>query len=143
MQPNRNSRLRRRQLSILFALADAVFLMGVGSAANATMMFVHSLEWNCVGTLVLGMVAAMGVQMILATIAAPVLGSIETMVPSMVVGMFSPMLICVMEAIRGGSMYGRAAGSGAAFGLLVFVTLSVWARAHKPLISLEATLRGD
>ena len=135
--------MRQRRRSILFALADAVFLMGVGSAANATMMFVHSLEWNCVGTLVLGMVTAMGVQMMLATIAAPVLGSIETMVPSMIVGMFGPMLICVMEAMRRGSTYGRAAGLGAAFGLLVFVTLSLWARAHKPLSSLEATLRGE
>ncbi len=88
-----------RRMSVLFALADALFLMVVELASNSAMHLIRALEWNLVLTLVLGMAAAMAVQMALAIIAAPVLGSTETMVPSMIVGMLSPMQLCAVELI--------------------------------------------
>ena len=111
---------------MLFALGDALFLMVVGSASNSAMHLVHDFEWNMGMTLVLGMAAAMGVQMVLATLAAPVLGSIESMVPSMIVGMLSPMQLCVVELL--GYHVTRATGvlAGAAFGLATFTVLRLW-----------------
>jgi len=47
----------------------------------------HELHWNLVVTLLLGMVSAMAAQTVLALTIAPILGSIESMVPSMLVAM--------------------------------------------------------
>ena len=117
-----------QRISVLFALADALFLMIVGSASNSAMHLVHALEWNFSITLLLGMAAAMGIQMVLAVLAAPVLGSIETMVPSMIVGMLSPMQLCAIELV--GYHAARATGvlAGAALGLAIFIVLRLWGR---------------
>jgi hypothetical protein len=119
-----------RRTSVLFAVADALFLMVVGSASNSTMHLVHTLEWNFTTTIVLGMAAAMAVQTLLAILAAPVLGSIETMVPSMIVGMLSPMQLCAFELI--GSHPTRIMGvlAGAAFALATFAALRIWGRRY-------------
>ena len=79
--------------------------------------------------------AAMVVQMIAATLAAPILGSIEAMVPSMLVGMSSPMLICFADALGIRPTYASAISLGAIFGALVFVVLSWWHRNHLPMRS--------
>lgn len=129
----RSSPLRLRCRSALFATADLAFLMGVGATTNIAMLLVHSSRWNCVASVVIGMAAAMAVQMALATLAAPILGSIETMVPSMVVGMIGPMQICIWESVGGAFTYKSAALCGIAFGLFVFAGLSWWARTHQPL----------
>lgn len=94
------------------------------------MHLVHAFEWNFGLTMVLGMVAAMGVQMVLAVLAAPVLGSIETMVPSMIVGMLGPMQLCAIELV--GYHATRATGvlAGAAFGLAIFIVLRLWGRSR-------------
>ena len=117
----------------LFAAGDLAFLTIIGAGTNAAMLLVHSFRWNCIATLIVGMTAAMVIQMVLATLAAPLLGSIETMVPSMVVGMLGPMLICVWDPFTGGITYTVAAFSGAASGMFVFAALHWWAWTHKPL----------
>lgn len=131
MPPNQIEARYLRRTSVLFAIADAVFLMVVGSASNSVMHLVHMLEWSFATTIVVGMAAAMAVQMALAFLAAPVLGSIETMVPSMIVGMLSPMQLCAFELI--GSHPSQIAGvlAGAVFGLATFATLRFWGRRHR------------
>lgn len=126
MPPNQIEARYLRRTSVLFAIADAVFLMVVGSASNSVMHLVHMLGWRFAMTFVFGMAAAMAVQMMLAFLAAPVLGSIETMVPSMIVGMLSPMLLCALDLI--GSHPDRMTGliSGAVFGLATFATMRFW-----------------
>lgn len=128
MPPNQTEARQLRRTSVVFALADALFLIAVGWTSNSVMHLVHALEWNFATTVVLGMATAMGVQMLLAVLAAPVLGSIETMVPSMIVGMLSPMQLCAFELI--GSHPTRTVGglAGAAFGLATFATLRIWGR---------------
>lgn len=130
MPPNQIEARTLRRTSLLFAVADALFLMVVGSASNSMMHLVHMLEWSLATTIVVGMAAAMAVQMALAFLAAPVLGSIETMVPSMIVGMLSPMQLCALELI--GSHPSRTAGvlAGAAFGLATFAILRFWGRRY-------------
>ena len=130
MPPNQIEARYLWRTSILFAIADALFLMLVGAASNSAMHLVHMLEWSFATTIIVGMVAAMAVQMTLAFLAAPLLGSIETMVPSMIVGMLSPMQLCAVELI--GSHPTRTAGSlaGAAFGLATFAILRIWGRRY-------------
>ena len=43
---------RWRQTSALFAVADALFLMVVGSASNFAMHLAHTLEWSIVVTVI-------------------------------------------------------------------------------------------
>lgn len=106
-----------------FHVGDAVFLAGVGAESGAVMQWLHQLEWNSLVLSVLGMAAAMGIQMLMAFGLSPLLGSIETMAPSMVVAMIVPMLVDVAEL--SGWMFGRfdAAAFGAASGFLFFVYL--------------------
>ncbi len=115
-----------KRLSVLFALADALFLMVVGSASNSVMHLVHTLEWNFALTFVVGKAAAMGAQMALSVLLAPLLGSIETMVPSMIVGMLSPMQLCALELAGYRPMGTTGVLAGAMFGLVTFVGLQCW-----------------
>lgn len=111
---------------VLFACGDLLFLVGVGAVATLTMHGMHQLGWNFAVTCVVGMAAAMAVQMLMAFCAAPLLGSIETMVPSMVVGMISPMSVCALH------LFGRepdcivAMFGGAAFGLAMFLFVEIY-----------------
>ena len=130
MQPNEIESRSPRRRPALFAVADALFLMAVGSASNAAMDLVHTLEWNLVVTLVLGMAAAMVVQMVLAILAAPLLGSIESMVPSMIVGMLSPMQLCAIELMGHHPAPPVGVLAGAGFGLATFVVLRFWGRSR-------------
>ncbi|MBK8269360.1 MAG: hypothetical protein IPK83_14050 [Planctomycetes bacterium] len=106
-----------------FHVGDAIFLAAVGAESGVVMQWLHQLEWNFLVLSVLGMAAAMGVQMVLAFSLSPLLCSIETMAPSMVVAMVVPMLVDVAEV--SGWMFGRfdAAVVGAASGFLFFVYL--------------------
>lgn len=85
-----NSRLRKA----LFACGDALFLLLVSISATAVMHLIHGLEWGMTISLVSGMIVAMSIQTLLAKFVAPLLGSIESMVPSMVIAMASPMAVC-------------------------------------------------
>jgi len=103
-----------------FRIGDALFLGVVGAESGVVMQVLHQSEWNFFAVSLLGMAAAMGVQMLLSFGLSPLLGSIETMAPSMVVAMVVPMLVDVAEIM--GWMLGRfeAGFLGAAFGLLFF-----------------------
>ncbi|GMU35270.1 MAG: hypothetical protein AMXMBFR20_31420 [Planctomycetia bacterium] len=108
------------KISVLFRIGDAVFLIAVGAESGIVMQWVHQLGWNFLALSVLGMAAAMAIQMLLSFGLSPLLGSIETMAPSMVVAMIGPMLIDAGDLM--GLMMRRheAAFVGGAFGLLFF-----------------------
>lgn len=72
---------------LFFAVGDLLFLLFVATASAAAMHLFHELHWNLVVTLLLGMVTAMAAQTVLALAIALILGSIESMVPSMLVAM--------------------------------------------------------
>lgn len=112
-----------RSRRLLFQAADFAFLVCVGIAATVVAHKVHELGWPFVPTCLLGMIAAMAVQTLLAVMAAPVLGSIESMVPSMIVAMASPMAVCALhlagqEPTR---LMAIVIGSVVAMGMFVFV----------------------
>jgi len=85
----RISRLR----SFLFSVGDSLFLITVGILAVTTMRLIDALAWHPVLTWVVGMGLAMLVQTLLAFAVAPILGSIESMVPSMPLAMICPMAL--------------------------------------------------
>lgn len=121
-----SSHVPSRWRTILFGTGDLLFLVAVGMVATVVMHGLHQLGWNFTVTCLLGMVAAMLIQMLMAFCAAPLLGSIETMVPSMVVGMVSPMSVCTLH------LFGRepdcmiALVGGAMFGAAMFVFVEVF-----------------
>ncbi len=84
------------------------------------MQWIHRSDWNFLLVSILGMAAAMGIQMLMAFGISPLLGSIETMAPSMVVAMIVPMMIDVGELC--GWMIGRSEATlfGAASGMIYF-----------------------
>lgn len=114
-----------------FNLGDAAFLMAVGAESGFVMQWLHQSSWNFFLISILGMAVAMGIQMLMALGLSPLLGSIETMAPSMVVAMVVPMMIDVAEL--SGWMVGRseAALLGAASGLLYFSYLEWYGAAFR------------
>ncbi|MCK6485888.1 MAG: hypothetical protein L6R00_17310 [Phycisphaerae bacterium] len=138
------ARTAHRWRAVLFAFGDFLFLLGVGAVTTLVMHGMHQLGWNFALTCVLGMAVAMLVQMLMAFCAAPLLGSIETMTPSMVVGMVSPMSVCATH------MFGReldhmtATSAGAVFGLAMFAFLQIYgARVKRSFYRLYEGSRGD
>jgi len=116
-------------------MGDLLFLIVVGMLATLAMHLVHQAGWNMVISCLVGMVAAMTVQMVLAFCASPILGSIETMTPSMIVGMISPMSICALHMIGCGSSATLALALGAAFGVGTFVFVEFYgARVRRELM---------
>lgn len=109
----------------LFLFGDALFLLLVSVVATTLMHLVHELGWNLAFTLVCGMAVAMLVQMLLAFGAAPILGSIESMVPSMVVAMISPMSICTLDLFGFQLHWQESVLAGAVVGLIVFGLIQV------------------
>lgn len=95
------------------------------------MQWLHQSSWNFLLISILGMAVAMGIQMLMAFGLSPLLGSIETMAPSMVVAMVVPMIVDVAEF--SGWMVGRseAALLGAASGLLYFSYLEWYGAAFR------------
>lgn len=112
----------------VFLVADLVFLVLVGIAATLTMYCVHKLGWPFVPTSLLGMMAAMLVQALMAFAAAPLLGSIESMVPSMIVAMVSPMTLCVLHLVGCESSWTLSAAIGSAFAIGTFILIQRYAR---------------
>lgn len=97
----------RFSLVWIFAVADLAFLALVAAATTAIMHFAHGLGLSFPLTFLLGMSVAMGLQTLMALAVAPLLGSIESMVPSMIVGMLSPMGVCTLDIL--GVDHGRGA----------------------------------
>ena len=112
--------------SLIFSCGDFLFLILVGAIASLMMYLVHSLMmqvvysriWHLVLSLFVGMSLAMIIQTLLALGVAPILGSIESAVPSMVVAMIVPMVICLAEVVgisvtrSGALLIGTAGGIG-------------------------------
>lgn len=114
---------RRRSRTIGIAIGDLLFLTIVGAATLAAMHLAHMSEWGFVVEMAIGMGVAMLVQFALAWLAAPLLGSIETMVPSMLVGMLAPMSLCLLHASGCALTWGETLGMGAASGVLAMALL--------------------
>lgn len=104
----------------LLKAGDLGFLIVVGIASTLTMHAIHELNWSFALACIVGMAAAMAVQMVLAFCVAPVLGSIEGMTPSMVVGMISPMSVCTLHLFGHEPTHGVTLVVGAVFGAGMF-----------------------
>lgn len=114
----RDTRVARRR--VLFILGDCVFLVAVGVATTVVTHVVHQIGWSVWITCPLGMAVAMVIQMLMAVCASPLLGSIETMTPSMVLGMLGPMPVCALHIFGGESTHATAVMWGVGTGLLMF-----------------------
>ncbi len=102
-------------------IGDLLFLALVGAATTATMHMAHMIEWGGWGFLAemaIGMAIAMLLQVILAWLAAPLLGSIETMAPSMLLAMVAPMTVCLLHGSDCELTWSAAMWCGAAAGVL-------------------------
>lgn len=75
---------------------------------------------------VVGMMAAMIVQMVATFCAAPILGLIETIVPSMALRMISPTSVCVMHLFGCEPGATLALALGAVFGIRMFVFVELY-----------------
>ena len=127
---------------LLFFVADLVFLVLAGIAANMTMHLVHQLEWPFIPTSLFGMMAAMLVQTLMAFAVAPLLGSIESMVPSMIVAMLSPMTICLLHLFGCESSWTIAVGIGVAFALGTFTWIQLYARSSRHALTRRTVHSG-
>ncbi len=107
-------------------VGDLLFLALVGAVSMAAMHMAHMTDWGFVVEAAIGMAVAMVVQVILAWVAAPLLGSIETMVPSMLVAMIAPMAICVLHGSGCVLTWAGALAIGAASGVLASSLLLVY-----------------
>lgn len=128
VRPKR-ARVSQRDRFVLFFVGDFLFLTSAAVAATVTMHMVHRLEWPFIPTSLLGMIAAMLIQTLMAFVATPLLGSIECMVPSMIVGMVAPMTICVLHLFGCESTWSMAIEIGAVFAFVMFAFLQFYGRA--------------
>ena len=99
-------------------IGDLLFLALIGAATMGAMHMAHMVEWGFIVEVAIGMSVAMVVQLILAWLAAPLLGSIETMTPSMLLAMFAPMAVCLLHASGCEFTPAAALALGAAAGML-------------------------
>lgn len=105
---------------------DLFFLALVGAGSMVAMHMAHMTEWGFAVEVAIGMVVAMIVQIVLAWLAAPLLGSIETMVPSMLVAMIAPMVICLLHGSGCELSWSGALLIGAASGVFASSFLAVY-----------------
>lgn len=131
------SRLR----SLLYSVGDFLFLVTVGILAVTTMRLIDALAWHPVPTWVVGMGLAMLVQTLLAFAVAPILGSIESMVPSMPVAMICPMALELLEMFGLDLEWSGAAGFGAAFGLGMFLFVEAYGFACRKSLRRASCIR--
>jgi triacylglycerol esterase/lipase EstA (alpha/beta hydrolase family) len=115
--------------------------MFVGAVTTAAMHLAHDLNWNFATTCILGMLLAMAIQMPLAWLVAPVLGSIESMLPSMVLVMVSPMSVCAAHLMGCKMPWFSCAGLGAAFGVGMFVIIQTQSRVYRRTVYLAHLCR--
>lgn len=115
-----------RLCPIMFSLGDWVFLLVVGVVAALSMPLIDSLGWNAMLTWIVGMALAMLAQTVLAFTVAPLLGSIETMMPSMVLAMFCPMALDLFEMTGVDLGWSRSVGFGAGLGSAMFLFVQTY-----------------
>lgn len=119
---------RERQFvrKLVFAGADLVFLICIGALSAVLMQAAHWPMWNFWLCAAIGMVGAMTAQALLAMLVAPVLGSIEAMVPSMLVAMGSPMVVCTLHLSGREPGWAASAWLGAAIGAAFHLSISAY-----------------
>jgi hypothetical protein len=119
---------------VLFNLGDCLFLIVVSVVAVLVMHVAHRAGWGFVLECAAGMAAAMIAQTLLALLAAPLLGSIESMTPSMALGMISPMVVCALH-LAGCDLGGLGLlAIGALTGLAMFLFVAWYARACRRFV---------
>lgn len=129
--------LSQRGRFVLFFVGDLLFLTSATVAATVAMHMIHRFEWPFIPTSLLGMIAAMLVQTLMAFAAAPLLGSIECMVPSMVASMVGPMMICVLHLFGCESTWSMAVAIGAVSAIVMFAFIRFYGRACTHLLTLD------
>ncbi|MBI4570201.1 MAG: hypothetical protein HY719_17555 [Planctomycetes bacterium] len=123
MNDSSRGRSKGRIRAAAFATADGMFLSAVGAVATLVMHWTHESDWPLAVCMLVGMAAAMVVQTVMALLATPLLGAIETMVPSMAVAMIAPMSVCLFHMVGREPAMGEAILMGACFGVGMFVFL--------------------
>jgi hypothetical protein len=108
------------------AIGDLLFLALVGAATMAAMHLAHMIEWGFVVAMAIGMAGAMLVQLALATLAAPLLGSIEAMAPSMLLAMLAPTSVCLLHGTGCALPWGATLWLGAVAGMLGHLLLAIY-----------------
>lgn len=113
----------RRWRWLLFTMGDCAFLVAVGVATLLVVHEMHELQWPIWIACPLGMIAAMVLQMVMAFCVSPLLGSIEAMTPSMVLGMLAPMPFCALHIVGCETTHSAAVmwGVGTGFVMYAFV----------------------
>lgn len=133
---------QKERRTLIFSCGDGLFLILVGVAASLMMYLVHSLMmhlvysrvWHLVLSLVVGMSLAMITQTLLSLGVAPILGSIESIVPSMVAAMIIPMVICLLALVGINVSRSGALALGAAGGISIYILIKAYAcRCRKSL----------
>jgi hypothetical protein len=122
---------QKRQRLIVFRIGDCLFLCLVGGAAALAMHLAHQLNWGFVPTWIIGMSMAMALQAFLACLAAPILGTIESMIPSMIVAMASSMLVCALHLMMGEEGLSESLAGGGLLGLGLFFFVEAYDAACK------------
>lgn len=118
------SRMSLREIA--FGGGDLVFMVGVTATAAWAMNIGHQPQWGVAVGIVVGMSLAMLAQTALALAAAPVLGSIETMVPTMVAAMVGSTAVCLFHLIGWEPTAATALQLGAGFGIIVFCLVKAY-----------------
>lgn len=124
-----------RRISIV--VGDLLFLAVIGAVSMAAMHMAHMTEWGFAVEMAIGMAVAMVAQLMLAWLAAPLLGSIETMVPSMLVAMIAPMAICALHGSGCVLTWWGALSMGAASGVLASLLLVAYGASCRRWASRE------
>jgi ABC-type multidrug transport system permease subunit len=128
------SHWQKKRRALIFSCGDGLFLILVGVAASLIMYLVHALMmnlvysrvWHLVLSLVVGMSFAAIVQTLLAFGVAPILGSIESKVPSMVAAMIIPMFTCLLALVGINVSRSGASALGAAGGISTFILIQAF-----------------
>ena len=131
MESIRDNQGQQRLRSIMFGFGDCLFLLLVSTVATMAMHFIHQLGWNFAFIWLAGMAVAMVIQTLLALSVAPVLGSIESMVPSMVLAMVSPMSVCTLHLMGYDLSRSGCFGLGATFGVGMFLFIETYGCVYK------------
>lgn len=112
---------------VVFATGDLLLLIGSTTIAARTAAAAHQFIGSFVIAALVGMTLAMAVQMVIAALSAVLLGSIETMVPSMVGGMLATALICLGGLVMP-IPHMHAVWLGAGTGVVTFAGLALYGR---------------
>jgi len=115
-----------RAVTAVYFFGDGLFLVVVSVTATVVMHMVHKAGWGFLPECATGMILAMLVGMLMALAAAPLLGSIESMAPSMVASMLSPMAVCVLHLLGWKPAEEVCIALGVVFGVGMFAFVQVY-----------------